>query len=283
MPELSRPDGARLTYERRPAAAQSRGTFIFQHGMGGDRQQPLGYISSLDTHDLVCMDARGHGDSSDVDRAHCDFDSYADDVVALADELGQEKVVVGGISLGAAVAINVAVRYPGRVAALVLCRPAWLDHPQASLNRGIYARIADLLDRHSPDDAVDLLTADPIYQAVDAESPSAASSLRHQVTRHRGAANACILRYFPSHAPLPDLARLNPLDVPALVLGHHDDPFHPWFIAERLTAALPHGLLVEVPSKDQDPAGFSERIDDEVRRFLAAVPSTSIETDVSQP
>ncbi len=37
--------------------------------------------------------------------------------------------MVGGISLGAAVAVNVALRHPGRVLGLVLVRPAWIDRP----------------------------------------------------------------------------------------------------------------------------------------------------------
>ena len=76
-------------------------------------------------------------------------------MVALAAQLEVGQFVVGGISLGAGTALNLTVRYPGRVAGLVLCRPAWLDRPQAEFNRNAYAEIADLLDRMPTDAAVD--------------------------------------------------------------------------------------------------------------------------------
>ena len=47
MASVIRGDGARLAYELRPASATSRETFIFQHGMGGARTQPLGYLDPL--------------------------------------------------------------------------------------------------------------------------------------------------------------------------------------------------------------------------------------------
>jgi pimeloyl-ACP methyl ester carboxylesterase len=77
------------------------------------------------------MNARGHAPSNDIDPAKATFDTFADDVIALADQLELARFVVGGISLGAATALNLAIRYPRRVTALVLCRPAWLDRPQA--------------------------------------------------------------------------------------------------------------------------------------------------------
>ena len=62
MPRIIRDDGARLEYERRPAAdGAARATFLFQHGMGGNRAQPLGYVEPLTGFDVLAMDARGHG------------------------------------------------------------------------------------------------------------------------------------------------------------------------------------------------------------------------------
>ena len=88
--------------------------------------------------------------STDINAAAASFEVFADDVIALADHLGLVRFIIGGISLGAGTALNLAVRYPDRVAALVLCRPAWLDRPQAEFNRNAYTEIADLLDRYPP-------------------------------------------------------------------------------------------------------------------------------------
>ena len=67
----------------------------------------------------------------------------ADDLVALLDHLEIERAVVGGISLGSAVAVNMALRYPERVRGLVLSRPAWIDRPLPE-NVRLYSMIAEL-------------------------------------------------------------------------------------------------------------------------------------------
>ncbi|NQD90462.1 alpha/beta hydrolase [Paenarthrobacter sp. CM16] len=270
MPRLIRDDGASLEYEIVPAVAPSadRLPFIFQHGMGGDRNQPLGYIQHLEQSTLVCMDAGGHGSSSDIVRDRCSFDAFADDVVALADELGFEKFIVGGISLGAGTALNAAVRYPGRVAGLVLCRPAWLEHAQAVRNVSAYQLMADLLEGHEPDEALNQLTVTELYKNVEAESESAAQSLRHQVTRPRAAINAQVLRSFPTDAPSRSRDEWARIDVPTLVVGHRDDPFHPWEIATAYADTIPGALLVEVPSKDRDAATFAAEVDVAISGFV---------------
>jgi pimeloyl-ACP methyl ester carboxylesterase len=274
MPRIIRDDGARLTYEIQPPAGTSSPLpFLFQHGMGGERRQPLGYLAApLPGTDLVCMDARGHGDSSDIaDVARCSFDAFGDDVIALADHLGAEHVVMGGISLGAAVSVNVAACFPERVAALVLCRPAWLDSPQAERNRGAYRQIADLLDTQDVEPALAVFTHGALYREVEIESASAAQSLRHQITRPRAAINAEILRRFPGSAPAATLDAWRRITAPTLVIGHRDDPFHPWSIAEATTAAIPTARLIEVASKDRGPNRFATEIDAAIRDFLGQV------------
>lgn len=57
------------------------------------------------------------------------FDGMADDVTALLDRLELPSVIVVGMSMGAAIAVRMALREPDRVRGLVLIRPAWLDRP----------------------------------------------------------------------------------------------------------------------------------------------------------
>ncbi|MFE4835892.1 alpha/beta fold hydrolase [Arthrobacter sp. NPDC056691] len=271
MPRLIRDDGARLEHQTVQAATPSPGRlpFIFQHGMGGDRSQPLGYIRQLERTTLVSMDARGHGSSSDiVGDGRCSFDAFADDVVALADELGFSKFIVGGISLGAGTALNVALRYPGRVAGLVLCRPAWLEHRQAERNVTAYQLIADLLEQHEPDEALSRLLASQLYQGVEAESESAAQSLRHQVTRPRAAINAAVLRRFPVGAPSSSRDDWAGIAAPTLVVGHLDDPFHPWDIAKAYADVIPAARLVEVTSKDRSSESFMAEVNAAISGFV---------------
>ena len=115
---------------------------------------------------VIALNARGHGTSSDIDPAAATFDTFADDVIALADHLGPDRFVVGGISPGAGTALNLVIRYPERVTALVLCRPAWLDRPQSEFNRHAYTEVADLLDSYPPETAaahyIQTLVVEPV-------------------------------------------------------------------------------------------------------------------------
>jgi len=138
--------GASLTYQTigyQTIGATSPGTvpFIFQHGMGGDANQPLSYIGDAAPTPVISLNARGHSPSTDIDPATASFEVFADDVIALADHLRLARFIIGGISLGAGTALNLSIRYPDRVTTLVLCRPAWLDRPQIPLPRLVEAEL----------------------------------------------------------------------------------------------------------------------------------------------
>ena len=99
--------------------------FVFQHGIGGDVGQPVGLVRPPNTLRLLCLDARAHGQTRPLgDPSALTFDVFGDDLVAWLDHLGVARAIIGGISMGAGVALNVAVRHPERVAGLVLSRPA---------------------------------------------------------------------------------------------------------------------------------------------------------------
>ena len=58
---------------------------------------------------LLTLDCRGHGATEPLgEEARLNFSAFADDVVALLDHLGIEQAIVGGISMGAGVALNLA-------------------------------------------------------------------------------------------------------------------------------------------------------------------------------
>ena len=257
--------GASFVYRTIDAAGGGSMPFVFQHGMGGDANQPLGYIGDAPPTSVISLNARGHGPSSDIDPAAATFDTFADDVIALADQLEVARFIVGGISLGAGTALNLAIRYPGRVTALVLCRPAWLDRPQAEFNRHAYIEIADLLEDFPPEAAAARYTQTRTYQTVRSISPA---SLLGQLTRPRAAQNAVILRAFPGASPTSFIEDWRAVEVPTLVIGHHDDPFHPYEIAQAHANTIPGASLRTVPSKDADPARFAADIQSALHAFL---------------
>ncbi len=110
-----RHQGINIWYAEKGAGARTRLAFVFQHGLGGDRRQPLELYAHRAGVHLIAMDCRGHGKTQPLgDPDLLRFATFADDVVALLDHLGVAEFVAGGISMGAGVALNLALRYPAR-------------------------------------------------------------------------------------------------------------------------------------------------------------------------
>ncbi len=272
MSELAAP-GATLNY-----VDELRGTAVgpavfFHHGMGGDLSQPLGLLPELRVSRLIVPDARGHGASSHLTRiADANFDLLADDVMRLADHLGLQRFVAAGISLGAGVSLNLALRYPERIEALLLARPAWLDRPLEAWKQEIYAAIAELLETEDAADAATLLSARKDFQQLAAEFPATGSSLRGQLTRPQARQSTAVLRGFPQTAPSSDACEWVGVAIPTLVIAHHDDPFHPYDVGTEHARLIPGATLTTIASKEADAAGFTAGFAAAVQGFLDGLP-----------
>jgi pimeloyl-ACP methyl ester carboxylesterase len=71
------------------------------------------------THQVIAIHLRGHGFSTDTDQPWT-CQQMADDVAALLDKLGIERIDFMGWSLGGGVALQTAIRHPERVGKLVV-------------------------------------------------------------------------------------------------------------------------------------------------------------------
>lgn len=65
---------------------------------------------------VITPDLRGFGESA-LSSVSLSMDDHADDIVGLMDHLGIDRAVVGGMSMGGYVLLNLLERYPERVAA----------------------------------------------------------------------------------------------------------------------------------------------------------------------
>ena len=251
--------------------------YVFQHGIGGDVRQPTGLFVPPQGIRLLCFDARAHGRTEPLgDPAALTFDVFGDDLVAWLDHLGLARAVIGGVSMGAGVALNVAVRYPERVAGLVLSRPAWLDGPMPPENVARYAVIARLLRAvgvagdpgHALCCALAEFEASDDYRNLLASSPDTARSLRGQLTNERAVAAVARLERLPADRPLGDLQSAAAIRIPALVLAHHLDPIHRFAFGERLAGAMPRARLVELTPKSISRERHAAEVQGRLEAFL---------------
>src|SRR5438067_1458576 len=100
---------------------------VLMHGLLFSSYLQERLAALLPDHRIVLLDLHGHGRSSkpaDADRYT--WDEMVADIVGLLDHLGEEKAVVGGLSLGANAALAMGQRRPDRVAGLVLEMPVML-------------------------------------------------------------------------------------------------------------------------------------------------------------
>src|SRR3954451_11483552 len=99
-------------------------------------QQPLARALAAEGLHVVTLDLLGHGRSDrPADPLVYSMSAFADQVLALLDHLGAGQAIVGGTSLGANVALEVATAAPERVRGMIIQMPV-LDN---ALESGILA------------------------------------------------------------------------------------------------------------------------------------------------
>ncbi len=88
------------------------------HGAGGSRLDWPGVLRRIPGRRVLTVDLPGHGKSSGPGRER--MTDYAADLAGLIEGLAIRRVVVVGHSMGGAVALQLALSYPDRVAGLIL-------------------------------------------------------------------------------------------------------------------------------------------------------------------
>jgi pimeloyl-ACP methyl ester carboxylesterase len=245
--------------------------FIFSHGLGGNLAQVRELIGDLPNVRLILYDNRGHGRTSAVgDPRELNFSEMADDMAALLDRLGIPVAVVGGVSMGAGIALAFSRRHRGRACALVLSRPAWLNFPNPP-NLSIFPTIADMVEKHGRERALQLFENSDLYQSWKHTFPETARSLTGLFSDRSIDAIVFSFRSIPASAPFDSFEELRRIDVPTLVLGNHNDPIHPFEYAERLADSIPSAQLREFPSKSDSLEEHQSKFRCFVAEFLTTV------------
>lgn len=271
-------EGQRVRYETRGSGP----TLLFLHGLGADRRQGESVACHLRGWRLVLIDMPGHGESL-LDRRRGSlfqpgFASYATIARRVLDALQVETCALGGISMGAGIALTLALEDPARFEALVLLRPAWLDeaHPR---HLAVIASMGGWIRAHGVQEADRRLQALPFFEALQADLPLAAGSVRAAITRTGAEAGAEALVALVADRPFTDLAVLESLDLPVLLLANRDDPLHPEDVAARLAASLPKATSMRVPPRYRDPDAHRAAVADAIADFLSrTTPAAQPET-----
>src|SRR5438045_1439481 len=133
---------------------------IMLHGGFGSFEMFSALSPALaEKYQVIGVDLYGHGRTALTDRP-LRFEHMADDIAGLIEHLGLDKADVLGFSLGGAVALQTAIRYPERVNKLVLIstpfkRTGW--HPEMQTGMTAFAP--------------EFFMSTPIYEAYTSVAP----------------------------------------------------------------------------------------------------------------
>ena len=112
-------NGEKLNYQIHHGAARPGGPpLLLVHGAGGDLMHWPTQLRRLPGRTVYALDLPGHGRSGGQGRR--EIGAYADRVRGFADALALPAFVLGGHSMGGAIALECALRYANRLAGLVL-------------------------------------------------------------------------------------------------------------------------------------------------------------------
>jgi 3-oxoadipate enol-lactonase len=116
---------------------------IFLHGFPFSKamwQPQLDFLKS--THRLIACDIRGFGKSTD-EKSRLSIDLFAEDLIGFMDQLGIDKAIICGLSMGGFIALNAQKRFPDRFEALILCDTQCIaDTPEVKEKR--YKTISEI-------------------------------------------------------------------------------------------------------------------------------------------
>lgn len=252
--------------------AEGRGpAIVLGHGFGGSARNLGGLARALrDAYRVVRFDARGHGRSAAPDDpAAYTPAAFVGDVGRVLDQVGVARAVIGGVSMGAGIALRFALAHPARTRALVLAA-----FPSSAGSAGSLAadarRFADAIERAG----LEAAGAEFVWGPDAGLDATTARLVRRGFLEHAAHGLAYTLRGVL--AVQPAVAELAPalatVTVPALVIVGAEDR-RSLAASRELAAALPHARLVVVAGSGHlvnltKPAEFNAA----VVEFLRACP-----------
>ena len=244
--------------------------FLFQHGLGGDALQTADVFPPDSGWSAVTLECRGHGQSEAGPAEAYSIATFADDVISVIEAKGWGPLPIGGISMGAAIALRIAALRRDLVSALVLARPAW-RLASAPANMAPNRIVGELLRDHPADEARNLFERSALARDLEAEAPDNLVALRGFFDRRPTATTAELLIRISNDGPGLDLQTVAGLQIPTLVIGAARDAVHPLALAREWAGILPRARFVEVASKSDSRERYREDFRSAFAAFLATL------------
>ena len=215
---------------------------VLLHGFTGRPASFHDLITRLPTRGAICLPLVGHGAAADGVR------TFDDEVDRLANRIGEAPAHLAGYSLGARLALGVAIRHPDRVARLTLIgvHPGLASEAEREERRRADARFIELLETCGIAAFVDAWSAQPLF-ATERRLPEAVRAKRLKERLAHDPKGLALSLRITGLAEMPDFrGRLGEIGVPvALLAGELDSKFRG--LAEELSGLFPNARRVIAP------------------------------------
>jgi pimeloyl-ACP methyl ester carboxylesterase len=248
---------------------------IFQHGLCGDAGQTIEAFPRDLRFRRITIESRGHGQSEAGDPGLFSIRTFAADIVAFIEAHRLGPIIIGGISMGAASTLHIAVHRPEIVKGLILVRPAWIV-ASAPANNGPNREVGRLLADFSQEHARNRFEASETARLLAEVAPDNLASLRTFFSREPQATTAALLQSIAADGPGVSEDDLRKLETPTLIVGHEIDYIHPFSYATALSQIIPRSQLVRITPKAVSKAAYLEDLHKAITNFLESFPDTKM-------
>lgn len=275
MPAEPRPFVAGERPAIRGEAAGEGPPIVLCHGITATRRYVVHGSRALERagHTVVAYDARGHGESDPAPSGQSyGYPELVGDLERVVDTaVGEGRFVLAGHSMGAHTAVAYALRHPQRLSGIVVIGPSYTG--EANTEALVYwDGLAAALAAGGVDGFVAYIARDRETDPGWRDSVLRFTRERMLQQRNPGAL-VDALREVPRSRPFGEIAELESLQLPALVVASHDeaDPGHPRHVAEVYAERLPQARLVSEARGSSPLAWQGGRLSREIAAFAAEV------------
>jgi 3-oxoadipate enol-lactonase len=257
------PRGLELAYDESGSGIP----VLFIHGWPHDRTLWSAQLSGLPTRArCIAPDLRGFGESTSS--PPWSIDQYADDLDALIQSLGLQRVVVCGLSMGGYIALAMVRRHRERLRGLVLVSTrATADTPEARDKR---MRLIEFVEERGVEALAARQLKAMVGETTFTSRPDVLESLRTMMARAPrdgvvGALHAMAERH-------DSTSMLGGIDMPTLIVSGSEDTFTPPDEMRGLARSIPQSRFESIVGGGhvcpyERPAAFNHV----VAEFLASL------------
>jgi pimeloyl-ACP methyl ester carboxylesterase len=230
-----------VAYSARPGrAGAARVPIVGLHGFGGDKETWLLTAALLPrARGVALIDLPGHGRSADVPEDRASIRHHAEAALRVLDQVGIDRALICGNSMGGGVALRLATSWPDRVAGMVLV---------SSIGRDIHDGGAQAwIGEENPMIPREADVERFLELVLERPPPVGRHVIRHVITQRARRADALhrLFRGFVLAGGDAGVPReLAAIRQPALVIHGEQDRIIDRRVSDDLAAALPAAELI---------------------------------------